>query len=58
MGAEIGAIVLEKCFDFLEAPLVRLTATFNPMPYSPGMEDFSLPDVSKIMDAVRHVMRA
>jgi len=53
MGAEIGAIVFEECFDFLESPLVRVTATFNPMPYSPGLEDASLPSVPKIMKAVR-----
>jgi len=58
MGAEIGAIVMEECFDYLEAPLIRVTATFNPMPYSPGMEDFSIPDVSKIKEAVRKILQA
>jgi len=53
MGAEIGAIVFEECFDFLESPLVRVTATFNPMPYSPGLEDASLPSIPRIMKAVR-----
>ena len=58
MGAEIGAIVMEECFDYLEAPLIRVTATFNPIPYSPGMEDFSIPDVSKIKEAVRKILQA
>jgi pyruvate dehydrogenase E1 component beta subunit len=57
MGAEIAAVVMEQCFDFVEAPLVRVGATFNPIPYSPGMEDFSIPSVPKIMEAVRQVMR-
>ncbi len=57
IGSEIGAIAYEECFDYLEAPLVRLGSTFNPKPYSPGMEDFSLPDVPKIVDAVRRSMR-
>jgi len=57
MGAEFGAIAYEDCFDFLEAPLVRLGATFNPIPYSPGMEDFSIPNVQSIMDGVRKAMR-
>jgi pyruvate dehydrogenase E1 component beta subunit len=58
MGAEIGAIVMEECFDYLEAPLIRVTATFNPMPSSPGVEDFSIPDVSKIKEAVRKILQA
>lgn len=58
MGAEIGAIVYEECFDYLQAPLVRVGSTFNPKPYSPGMEDFSLPNVPKIMDAVRKVTKS
>jgi pyruvate/2-oxoglutarate/acetoin dehydrogenase E1 component len=58
MGAEIGAIVLEECFDFLEAPLVRVTSTFNPIPYSPQMEDFTIPSVSKVMEGVRKVMKS
>ncbi len=58
IGSEIGAIAYEEGFDFLEAPLIRLGSTFNPKPYSPGMEDFSLPDVPKIMDAVRRSLNA
>jgi acetoin:2,6-dichlorophenolindophenol oxidoreductase subunit beta len=56
IGAEIGSMVFEDCFDFLEAPLVRITGTFNPAPYSPGMEDFSMPNVTKIMEGVRKVI--
>jgi len=57
MGAEFGAIAYEDCFDFLEAPLVRLGATFNPIPYNPGMEDFSMPNVPKIKDGIRKAMK-
>jgi acetoin:2,6-dichlorophenolindophenol oxidoreductase subunit beta len=56
LGAEIGAIIYEECFDFIEAPLVRVGNTFNPVPYSPGMEDFSIPDVPRIVAAVRQSM--
>jgi acetoin:2,6-dichlorophenolindophenol oxidoreductase subunit beta len=56
MGAEFGAIAYEDCFDYLETPLVRIGATFNPMPYSPGMEDFSIPSVEKIKNGVRKAM--
>lgn len=57
IGAEIGAIAMEECFDSLEAPLVRVGASFNPMPYSPQMEDSSIPNVPRIIDAVRRVMK-
>jgi pyruvate dehydrogenase E1 component beta subunit len=56
LGAEIGAIVFEECFDLMEASLIRVGSTFNPMPYSPGMEDFSIPDVPRIMHAIRQSM--
>lgn len=58
MGAEIGAVVFEECFDYLESPLVRVTSTFNPIPYSPQMEDFTIPSVSKVMEGVRKVMKS
>jgi pyruvate/2-oxoglutarate/acetoin dehydrogenase E1 component len=58
MGAELGAIAYEECFDFLESPLVRVTSTFNPVPYSPGMEDFSIPNVTDIMEGVRKSIRS
>ncbi len=56
VGAEIGAIAMEECFDSLEAPLIRVGASFNPMPYSPHMEDASIPNVPRIMAAIRKVM--
>jgi len=56
LGAEIGAVIYEECFDFIEAPLVRVGNTFNPVPYSPGMEDFSIPDIPRIMAGVRRSM--
>lgn len=58
VGAEIGALVLEQCFDFLQGPLVRLASSFNPMPYSPGLEDFSVPDVPRVVEAVKGAVRS
>ncbi len=58
VGAEVGALVLERCFDFLQGPLVRVATSFNPMPYSPGMEDFSVPDVARVVEAVRNAVRS
>jgi len=56
MGAEIAAVMMEECFDYLQASLHRVTATFNPMSYSPGMEDFSIPDVPRVIEAVRNAV--
>ncbi|MDO8738834.1 alpha-ketoacid dehydrogenase subunit beta [Candidatus Deferrimicrobium sp.] len=58
MGAEIGAVVFEECFDFLQAPLVRIASSFNPFPYSPGMEDFTIPGVSRVVEGVRKVLES
>lgn len=58
MGAEIGAIIFEECFDFIEAPLIRVGSTFNPVAYSPGLEDFTTPNIPKIIAAVKKVMAA
>jgi pyruvate/2-oxoglutarate/acetoin dehydrogenase E1 component len=58
IGAEIGARVMEECFDYIQGPLVRVASSFNPMPYSPGMEDFSVPDVPRVVEAVRNAVRS
>ena len=39
MGAEISAIVMERAFDELDAPVQRLNGMFTPVPYSPVLEN-------------------
>jgi len=54
IGAEISALVAEdEAFDFLDAPIVRLGGTDNPMPYNPDLEKASVPQVPTIVDAAR-----
>ncbi|MGI9501432.1 MAG: transketolase C-terminal domain-containing protein, partial [Geminicoccaceae bacterium] len=54
VGAEISALVAEdEAFDFLDAPIVRLGGTENPIPYNPELEKASVPQVSAILDAAR-----
>ncbi|HKF43359.1 MAG TPA: alpha-ketoacid dehydrogenase subunit beta [Thermoanaerobaculia bacterium] len=53
IGAEIAAILAERCFEYLDAPLVRVTAPDTPVPYSPPLEDFFLPNASKVCQAAR-----
>ena len=54
-GAEIAAIAAEGAFRSLRAPVKRVTAPFTPVPFSPPMEKFWLPDAGKIAAAVREV---
>ena len=50
-AAEIAALVGEHCFDFLEAPVQRVTGWDTPFPYT--LELAYLPDAGRILDAVR-----
>jgi pyruvate dehydrogenase E1 component beta subunit len=52
-AAEIAAVIADKGFDLLDAPVKRLTAPDVPIPFSPPMEKFVLPDDAKIMAAVK-----
>ena len=50
IGAEISAMVAESyAFDFLDAPIVRLGGSENPMPYNPELEKASVPQVAHIV---------
>jgi pyruvate dehydrogenase E1 component beta subunit len=57
-GAEIAAMVAEKGFDDLDAPIVRVGAPFTPVPFSPALEYEFIPSQSKIIEAVKSVMGA
>jgi len=56
VGAEIAAVVAEHGFRTLKAPIRRVTPPFTPVPFSPPMEKFWLPDAERIAAAVREVM--
>lgn len=55
VGAEITALMMEHCFDDLDAPIVRVTAKDIPLPYAANLERLSLPQVDDIIAAVKHV---
>jgi pyruvate dehydrogenase E1 component beta subunit len=57
-GSEILAIVAEHAPGDLRAPARRVTPPFTPVPFSPPMEKFWMPDRAKIVAAVREVMAA
>ncbi len=56
VGAEISAVINEEAFDYLDAPVGRVAAHDVPIPFSPPMEDYVLPNEQKIVDAVRKVL--
>jgi len=52
-GAEIAAIIAERAFEYLDAPIVRVTAPDTPVPYSPPLEAAFLPDAERVGKAIR-----
>jgi pyruvate dehydrogenase E1 component beta subunit len=55
-GAEIAAMVAEKAFDHLDAPIIRVGAPFTPVPFSPVLEKEFVPDEEKIIAAIKTVI--
>jgi len=56
IGAEIAALVVEKAFDYLDAPIVRVAAPDVPVPVSPPLEKMTVPSVEAIMEAVKGIV--
>ena len=55
IGAEIAAVVMEECFDWLDAPLRRVTGKDVPLPYAANLERLAVPQVEDIVAAARAV---
>jgi 2-oxoisovalerate dehydrogenase E1 component beta subunit len=55
-GAEIAATIAEKAFEYLEAPIVRVTAPDTPVPYSPPLEDYYLPGKNDLLEITRRLL--
>lgn len=57
IGAEISAMVAESdAFDCLDAPILRLGGTENPIPYNPVLEKASVPQINGIVTGVRDLV--
>lgn len=56
VGAEITAQVMEHAFDWIDAPIKRVTAYDIPLPYSRDIEQMALPDADKVIAAVKEVL--
>ena len=57
IGAEVAAIVAEQALDYLDAPVIRVTAKDVPIPFSPVLENYVLPQVADIVEAARRAVR-
>ncbi|MGD8278787.1 MAG: alpha-ketoacid dehydrogenase subunit beta [Gemmatimonadota bacterium] len=55
IAGEIAMRVSEAAFEFLDAPMLRVTAIDSPVPYSAPLEDYFLPGVADIVVAARHL---
>lgn len=57
VSAEIAAVVAEEAIDYLDAPVKRLAEPDTPIPFSPPLEKFVIPDENRIIGAVREMVR-
>ena len=55
-GAEVAALVQERAFDYLDAPVERVGAKFCPLPFAPPMEQFVVPHASDVLAAIRRTV--
>ena len=53
IGGEIAALIGEEAFEWLDAPVLRLASIDTPVPYSPPLEDYYLPETKDVVDAAR-----
>ncbi len=56
-GAELSARIAEKAFEYLDGPIVRVTAPDSPTPYSPPLEKAWLPGVEQLLSAARGLLQ-
>jgi pyruvate dehydrogenase E1 component beta subunit len=55
VGSEVAARIMEEAFDYLDAPVMRVTGKDVPMPYAANLEKLALPTVDDVISAVNAV---
>jgi pyruvate dehydrogenase E1 component beta subunit len=55
VGAEVAARVMEHAFDYLDAPVTRVSGKDVPMPYAANLEKLALPSVAEVVAAAKAV---
>lgn len=56
VGGEIGSIIMEECFDCLDAPVKRVAGADVPMPYAKNLERLAIPQAENIVKAVKEMV--
>jgi pyruvate dehydrogenase E1 component beta subunit len=56
VGADIAARIMEQAFDYLDAPVMRVTGKDVPMPYAANLEKLALPSVPEVVEAAKAVL--
>lgn len=56
VSAEIAAVVAEEAIDYLDAPVKRVAEPDTPIPFSPPLEKFVIPDENRIIKAVKEIV--
>ena len=57
LAGELAASIMESAFEYLDAPILRLTAPDTPVPYSPPLEEAFLPNAEKVVEKARWLFR-
>ncbi len=55
VGAEFAALIAEEAFESLDGPVRRVASIDTPVPYSPPLEEFFMPNADKVLDAMREL---
>ena len=55
MAGELAALISSEAFEDLDGPIVRVTSPDTPVPFSPPMEEFFLPNAQKVAEAARRL---
>lgn len=57
LGSEVAAQLQERAFDFMDAPIQRVSAADVPLPFAKELELMALPNANKVIESVREVLR-
>jgi 2-oxoisovalerate dehydrogenase E1 component beta subunit len=57
MAGELAVTITESVFEYLDGPIVRVTAPDTPVPYSPPLEEAFLPNAEKVVEKARWLHR-
>jgi pyruvate dehydrogenase E1 component beta subunit len=55
IGSELAAVMMEECFDWLDAPVKRVAGKDVPLPYAANLERLAVPQIEDIVAAAREV---